>query len=156
MAEVIKSIMRKFPLGVAIITTVWKGELVGMTVNTFNSLSLNPPLVSFFADRMKGNDIPYKESKYFVVNFTDNEELFNIFALKPVKERFREIKYKEGIGGCPILYDSYAYIEAKLYDTIDVGDHSIIVGEVIDGYQIRDNFTPLVYMNRKYYKLFSL
>ncbi|BFH73797.1 flavin reductase family protein [Sulfurisphaera javensis] len=153
MAEVIRSIMRYFPLGVAIITTNWKGEFVGMTVNTFNSLSLNPPLVSFFADRMKGNDIPYRESEYFVVNFIDNEKILDTFANKPVKERFKMVKFREGLGKSPILLDDYAYIEAKLYKVIDVGDHAIIIGEVIDGEKIRNNFEPLIYVNRSYYKI---
>ncbi|MEM1600058.1 MAG: flavin reductase, partial [Sulfolobaceae archaeon] len=58
----IKSIMRFFPLGIVVITTKWSDNLVGMTVNTFNSLSLNPPLVMFSADKTKGNDIPFRES----------------------------------------------------------------------------------------------
>jgi len=153
MSELIRSIMRAFPLGVVVITTKWSDNLVGMTVNTFNSLSLNPPLVMFSADKTKGNDIPFKESKGFVVNFIDDEKLFNIFAFKPIKERFREVKFIEGINGSPILLDSYAYIEAKKYATYDIGDHSIIVGEVINGKFMRDNFEPIVYYNRGYYKL---
>lgn len=145
--------MRNFPLGVVVVTTRWRDSLVGMTVNTFNSLSLDPPLVMFAADRTKGNEIPFKESEGFVVNFVDNEEIFNIFALKPVKERFKEIKFFEGFRGMPILADSYAYIEAKKYGTYDIGDHTIIIGEVINGKIVRDKFSPLVYYNRDYWKL---
>jgi len=153
MSEIIKDIMRNFPLGVVVVTTKWSDNLVGMTVNTFNSLSLDPPLVMFAADRTKGNEIPFKESGGFIVNFVDNKEIFNTFAFKPVKERFNGIKFYEGFNGMPILADSYAYIEAKKYSTYDVGDHTIIIGEVINGKIMKDNFSPLVYYNRGYWKL---
>ncbi|MEM3951203.1 flavin reductase, partial [Saccharolobus sp.] len=55
MSETIRNIMRLFPLGIVVVTTKWSDNLVGMTVNTFNSLSLNPPLVMFTADKTKGN-----------------------------------------------------------------------------------------------------
>ena len=149
----IKSIMRFFPLGIVVITTKWSDNLVGMTVNTFNSLSLNPPLVMFSADKTKGNDIPFRESLGFVVNFIDNKQIFDTFAFRPVKERFKEVKFFEGINGYPILSESYAYIEAKKYGVYDIGDHAIIVGEVIHAKIVRDNFEPLVYYNRDYWKL---
>ena len=100
--------MRNFPLGVVVVTTKWSDNLVGMTVNTFNSLSLDPPLVMFAADKTKGNEIPFKESEGFIVNFIDNKEIFNTFAFKPVKERFNGIKFYEGFKGIPILAESYA------------------------------------------------
>jgi Conserved protein/domain typically associated with flavoprotein oxygenases, DIM6/NTAB family len=52
--ERFKEIMREVPSSVVIITTMWRGEPVGMTVNTFNSVSLDPLLVMFMADRRKG------------------------------------------------------------------------------------------------------
>mgnify|MGYP001772519559 CR=1 FL=1 len=153
MSEIIRNVMRNFPFGVVVITTKWKDNLVGMTVNTFNSLSLDPPLVMFAADKTKGNEIPFKESEGFIVNFIDNEDIFNTFAFEPVKERFNRIKFYEGFKGMPILVESYAYIEAKKYATYDIGDHTIIVGEVINGKIVKSNFSPLVYYNRDYWKL---
>ena len=153
MSEIIKNIMRNFPFGVVVITTKWKDKFVGMTVNTFNSLSLNPPLVMFVADRTKGNEIPFKESEGFIANFVDNEEVFNTFAFKPVKERFNGIKFYEGFKGMPILVESYAYIEAKRYATYDIGDHTVIVGEVLNGRVIKNDISPLVYYKRGYWKL---
>lgn len=43
LSEGLRDLMRRYPQGVAVVTTTWKGKMVGMTVNTFNSLSLNPP-----------------------------------------------------------------------------------------------------------------
>lgn len=64
-SEELKGLMRRFPLGVAVVTTKWRDKLVGMTVNTFNSLSMSPPLALFLADRTRGNDVPFRESEFF-------------------------------------------------------------------------------------------
>ncbi|AAY81526.1 flavin reductase family protein [Sulfolobus acidocaldarius] len=153
MSELLRNVMRNFPLGVAIVTTNWNGRYIGMTINTFNSLSLNPPLIMFSADRIKGNDKPFRESNGFVINFVDNEKLLDIFAFKDVKERFDGIEVQEGKTGSPIFPQSYAYLEARKYQIHDVGDHSIIIGEVIDGKIFKEDFSPLVYFRRAYWKL---
>ncbi|ARM75517.1 flavin reductase family protein [Acidianus manzaensis] len=153
MQEELKNIMRRYPLGVSIVTTKWKDLLVGLTVNTFNSLSLDPTLIVFFADKTKSNDIPFKESKNFLINFTDNIDVLNIFATKPFKERFNMVKYSEDDEGLPILNDSYAYIKATLYNAIDIGDHSVITGKVKNIKILREQFDPIVYYNRKYYRI---
>ncbi|AOL16691.1 flavin reductase [Sulfolobus sp. A20] len=150
MSEKIKSVMRLFPLGVVVVTTRWKDTLVGMTVNTFNSLSLNPPLVMFSADKVKGNDLPFKESEGFIVNFVDKKEILDIFAMKPVKERFNYVKYFEASNKMPVIADSYAYIEAKKYSVVDIGDHAIITGEVINSVIVRNDFKPIIHFNRAY------
>ncbi|TRN00383.1 flavin reductase [Sulfolobus sp. E1] len=143
MSEKIKSVMRLFPLGVVVVTTRWKDTLVGMTVNTFNSLSLNPPLVMFSADKVKGNDLPFKESEGFIVNFVDKKEILD-------KERFNYVKYFEASNKMPVIADSYAYIEAKKYSVVDIGDHAIITGEVINSVIVRNDFKPIIHFNRAY------
>lgn len=153
MQDELKRIMRMYPLGVCVVTTRWKDIPVGMTVNTFNSLSLNPLLITFFADRTRKNEVPFKESGGFVVNFVDKEETLDTFAIKPVTERFNSVKYFESQEKLPILADSYAYMVADKYDAIDVGDHTIIIGKVKEIKIIRDKFTPIVYFNRRYHKL---
>lgn len=153
MENLIKDIMRKFPNGVAIVTTSWKDKLFGMTVNTFNSLSLTPPLVFFAADKIAGNDIPFRESDYFAVNLVDDIKILDLFAKEPkMEERFKRVKYRLSIGNIPIIENAYAYFEAQLYDVVEEGDHAIIVGKVIGGRLLRDP-TPIVYFNRNYYFL---
>ncbi|MCY0860136.1 MAG: flavin reductase family protein [Sulfolobaceae archaeon] len=149
--NIIKTIMRKFPNGVAIATTSWKDTLFGMTVNTFNSLSLNPPLIYFVADKTVSNDIPFRESDYFAINLVDNVQILDLFAReKNIEERFRKVKFRRGIGNIPILEESYAYFEAQLYDVVDEGDHAIIVGKVLSGTLIREP-KPVVYYDRGYH-----
>lgn len=148
MAEVIREVMRSFPQGVAVVTTLWQNRAVGMTVNTFNSLSMNPPLIMFAADVTKGNDRPFRESRRFAANLIDNEEVLKIFAFSPVEERFRLVEHRldEGV---PILMKAYAYILAERREVIEAGDHAIIVGGVLSGRKLRDP-TPLVYYMRDF------
>jgi len=151
LSDVIREVMRSFPLGVAVVTTTWNGKSVGMTVNTFNSLSLNPPLVMFAADVTKGNDKPFRESKGFIVNLTDDEETLKTFAFSPVEERFKLVEYRE-VEGMPLLSKAYAYVVAARREVLEIGDHAIIVGEVKFGERMRDP-TPLVYYMRDFRRL---
>ncbi|WP_054837387.1 flavin reductase family protein [Metallosphaera hakonensis] len=150
MSEELKGLMRRFPLGVAVVTTKWRDKLVGMTVNTFNSLSMSPPLALFLADRTRGNDV-LQGKRVFSVNLTDDKDILNTFAVSPVETRFRKMKY-ELEEGVPVLTEAYAYMILRKVQVIDVGDHSIIVGEVIKTRMVRDA-DPLVYYDRDYRKI---
>jgi flavin reductase (DIM6/NTAB) family NADH-FMN oxidoreductase RutF len=149
--EIVRTFMRQLPLGVAIVTT-WNDGPFGMTVNTFNSLSLNPPLVMFSADRTRGNHRPFLDSSHFAVNLVEDIELLDKFAVSPLAERFKGVTYIKGQGGSPILQSAFAYLEAKVRDELIQGDHSIIVGEVMDGKVLRDGEPP-VYYKRTYWRL---
>ncbi|WP_048098489.1 flavin reductase family protein [Candidatus Acidianus copahuensis] len=151
--EVLKAVMRLFPNGVAIVTTKWNGMPVGMTVNTFNSLSLNPVLVMFSADKTKGNDRPFRESEAFAVNLVESVEVHDTFAKVPMAERFKRVGYVE-VYGVPVLTESYAYIVLRKYTEVDIGDHAIIVGEVLEGKVTRSEPKPLVYFNRRYVRVY--
>ncbi|MCG3109324.1 Ferric-chelate reductase (NAD(P)H) [Metallosphaera sp. J1] len=152
LSEGLRDLMRRYPQGVAVVTTEWKGKLVGMTVNTFNSLSLNPPLVLFIADRSRGNDLPFRDSPSFAVNLVDSREVLDTFATKPVETRFQEVKYQLSDEGVPILSDAYAYLIATRGQVVDIGDHAIIVGEAKEVNLSREP-SPLVYYMRNYRKV---
>ncbi|BBL46986.1 ferric-chelate reductase (NAD(P)H) [Metallosphaera sedula] len=149
LSEGLRDLMRRYPQGVAVVTTTWKGKMVGMTVNTFNSLSLNPPLVLFIADRTKGNDVPFRETSSFSVNLVDDAKILDVFATKPVETRFQEVKFHLSKEGVPLLSDGYAYLLASRSQVVDVGDHSIIVGEVKE-VKVNREPNPLVYYMRHY------
>jgi len=155
MSEIIRNVMRFLPFGIVIVTTKWNGSPVGFVVNTFNSLSLNPPLVMFAVDKTKGMDIPFKESDGFIVNFIDDEIVFENFVKNPPSKRFKHIKFLNAENGVIVLESSYAYINAKKYAVYDIGDHSIIIGEVVDGKILRENTKPIVYYNRNYWKIYK-
>ncbi|NON62841.1 flavin reductase [Acidianus sp. DSM 29099] len=146
--------MRTLPLGIVIVTTFWNNLPIGMTVNTFNSVSLNPPLILFLADVTKGNEKPYEESGMFVVNFIDDVEIARIFSSEDVHQRFSKVKYI--LGNCgPILSKAYAYIEAKVKDIVSEGDHKIIVGEV-KKINVTNYSASLIYYDKMFWRLQEL
>jgi flavin reductase (DIM6/NTAB) family NADH-FMN oxidoreductase RutF len=105
----------------------------------------------FAADVTKGNDIPFRESKGFIVNLTDDEETLKTFAFSPVEERFKLVEYRE-VEGMPLLSKAYAYVVGARREVLEIGDHAIIVGEVKFGERMRDP-TPLVYYMRDFRRL---
>ncbi len=143
----------QFATGVAIATTVdAEGNPHGLTVNSFTSVSLNPPLVLICID--------YRAAvlKYFVaashygisvLNETQ-QDLSNRFALKP-DCRFEGTDWKPGAAtGVPIIEGSVASLECRVYRIVEGGDHSILLAEVVAAEA--PGGVPLLYFNGGYRK----
>lgn len=123
----------QFPTGVAIITTqAAEGVRLGMTVSSFNSLSLDPPLVLFSIYRNALSFAAWQQSTHFAVNVlsTMQEELSNRFA-RAKGDKWAGIHTTVGQSGVPILPDVVVTFECEAFGRHDGGDHEIFVGRVI-------------------------
>ena len=142
-----------FATGVTIITTLGKcGQKVGMTVNSFNSVSLDPPLVLWSLGRNTNcfEDFIAAESFAIHVLASDQQDLSESFA-KIGKDRFLGIECSEGLSGVPILPRYSACFQCKMGQQYDGGDHIIITGEVVD---FTDNqHSPLLFYRGQYQTL---
>lgn len=121
-----------FATGVTIITARGKdGTPVGVTVNSFNSASLEPPLVLWSLNRSSGTLPIFNEAGSFAVHILAAEqiELSNRFA-RPADNKFDGIEYGEGLGGAPLLAGCAARFECRTMYQYEGGDHIIFVGEV--------------------------
>ena len=121
-----------FATGVTVVTTLdEKGENVGITVSSFNSVSLEPPLIlwSVGVDSM-GYDV-FISAKYFAVHVLalDQQELCDRFA-QSGNNKFAALDCGEGIHGVPILPEFAACLECSTEHVYPGGDHKIIVGRV--------------------------
>jgi len=121
-----------FATGVTIVTALdAKGEKVGITVSSFNSVSLEPPLIlwSVGVDSMS-YDV-FTSAKYFAVHVLalDQEELSDRFA-QSGNNKFATLDCSEGIHGVPILPEFAACLECSTEHIYPGGDHKIIVGRV--------------------------
>jgi flavin reductase (DIM6/NTAB) family NADH-FMN oxidoreductase RutF len=129
-----RQVMGHFPTGVTVVTTHDQGKPSGLTVSSFASLSLNPPLVLVCVDRAS-NTLPlFRESKSFAVNFLTAKQvhLSRCFAT-PSEDRFEHfchVSYHVASTGAPIIDDVLAFIDARLVAEYPGGDHVIFVGEV--------------------------
>lgn len=136
--------------GVTIITTrTQEGNPTGLTVNSFNSVSLEPPMVLWSLSKESSNLSAFEQSEYWAVHIlsVDQEELSNLFAKKGIN-KFEGINWEEGIGGIPMLNNCSSILQCKTAFKYEGGDHIIFVGKVINF--IRTDAIPLVFHAGKY------
>lgn len=146
-----RSVMSLYPTGVAIITTEPNGfSAFGMTVNSFTSLSLDPPLIMWNLQKSSDTYKAWYEAETFGVNFlkVHQQELSNHYARKGEHDIAPE-NMSRGITGCPLLTDSLASLECKMHARYEEGDHVIIIGEVVD-VQDQPDEAPLVFHKGSY------
>ena len=123
-----------FLTGVTIITTRdHRGEMIGNTANSFNSVSLEPPLILWSLGRHAHSMKVYLSAEHFAVNVLreGQHELSSRFAQASI-DKWEGIQYRIGRTGCPILPDALAVFECKIAHTYVGGDHVIFVGEVLN------------------------
>lgn len=122
-----------FATGVTVVTSVTpQGELLGITANSFNSVSLDPPLVLFSLDRSAYSLKAFQESGCFAINVLreDQVALSSNFA-RPLSDKWHGVAYELWDTGSPILKDALASFECRTHSVYDGGDHLIFVGRVL-------------------------
>jgi flavin reductase (DIM6/NTAB) family NADH-FMN oxidoreductase RutF len=149
----LRRVLGHFATGVTIITTKdIAGEPFGLTANAFTSLSLNPPLILICVDKAAQCYSCFVQSNVFTVNFLHEgqEEISRRFATKGV-DKFAGLNWHEGAHGAAILDDAIGYLECKIVQSYEGGDHTIIVGEVLHGLASGDR--PLLFFKGRYQRL---
>ena len=122
-----------FATGVTVVTVAdATGRKVGVTANSFNSVSLDPPLILWSIDKRSTSHAVFEAASHFAVNVlaADQIDLSNNFA-RPKEDRFAEVEYQVGEGGAPVLADCSARFECEKYQQVDGGDHWIMIGKVV-------------------------
>ena len=146
--------MGRFATGVTVVTTLdAAGAPVGVTVNSFGSVSLKPPLVLFCLDRQALAFPAFSSARHFAVNVLRESQrgLSEAFSNNHVNV-WGEVAYARGRGGCPILAGCLANIECSLDRLHGGGDHVILVGRV-EAVACADTDSPLVYYQGRYSRL---
>lgn len=143
-----------FATGVTIVTAMGPdGEPVGLTANSFSSVSLTPPLVQFSLDRSAQSLDAFRSAGCFAVNvLRENQtELSNRFATRNAN-KFDSVPYTTWESGAPILEGALAHFDCGTYATYDGGDHLIFIGEVRRMAADHDGH-PLLYFRGGYHVL---
>lgn len=139
-----------FATGVTIVTTAVPGGVdIGLTANSFSSVSLDPPMVLWSLARTSGCIDAFRSGAHFAVHIlsADQEALSARFASKGI-DRFESLALDRGPDGIPMLRDCMARFACKLAYQYEGGDHVIFVGEIVDfGYSARK---PLVFHGGRY------
>lgn len=122
-----------FATGVTVVTArTADGTQTGVTANSFNSVSLDPALILWSIDKRSGSCKVFEEATHFAVNIlaADQIELSNHFA-RPGEDKFAGIEHSAGLGGAPLLPHTAACFQCEAYQTVDGGDHWILIGKVV-------------------------
>jgi 3-hydroxy-9,10-secoandrosta-1,3,5(10)-triene-9,17-dione monooxygenase reductase component len=146
--------MGNFPTGVTIVTSRSPdASPCGMTANSVASVSLHPVLVLVCLDRSASTHGCITEGGAFAISVlsSEDEELARRFARGRWRDRFKGIELREAVTGSPILARALAWMDCRVTEVYEAGDHSIVVGEVVAS-DAREG-EPLVFFRGKYHRM---
>lgn len=147
-----RSALGMFATGVTIVTTrMADGTPVGLTANSFNSVSLEPPLVLWSLSRAAASLPVFQAGSHYAIHVlaADQKALAERFASKS-SDRWQGVQTSEGAGGAPLLAGAAATFECFNRSRYDEGDHVIFVGEV-ERCAWRAEATPLLFHGGRFY-----
>lgn len=148
-----KEVMGNYPTGVTVVTTVDEsGAPLGLTVNSFASVSIDPLLILWSIDKQVSSYEPFIKASHFAVNILaeDQSDICMLFATKGT-DRFGNTDWKLSEHNLPILAGVAGVLQCKTVQMIEAGDHTILIGEVIDIQS--DDKAPLLYHRRNMGKI---
>jgi flavin reductase (DIM6/NTAB) family NADH-FMN oxidoreductase RutF len=149
-----RSALGLFPTGVTVVTAVSAaGRRIGVTVNSFTSVSLEPPLISFNLGKTLGSLEELFQVDSFVVNVLTaaQAETSSSFA-RAATDKWACAACRISPRGNPILLPHVAYFECTRHAVHEAGDHLIFLGRVT-GFEINEQETPLVFFRGRYRSL---
>jgi flavin reductase (DIM6/NTAB) family NADH-FMN oxidoreductase RutF len=141
-----------FATGVTIVTArTTDGRVVGLTANSFNSVSLDPPLVLWSLARAAASLPAFSAGSHYAINILAAEQkpLAERFARKGA-DRWAGVSFSEGMGGAPLLAGAAATFECFNRSRYEEGDHVIFVGEV-ERCSWRPGASPLLFHGGQFY-----
>lgn len=150
-----RRVVGRFATGVTVVTTQLDGEQHAMTCNSFTSVSLEPVLVLFCAEKVaRFHDAVLATGEWAVSVLAQGQErVSRHFAVRgrPLEDQFGGVAHTTGpLTGAAVLDDAVAALECRTVSTVDAGDHTVVVGEVL-GLSVPDPLgEPLLYYEGRY------
>lgn len=148
-----RKVIGTFATGVTVVTTAIDGRLHGFTANAVTSVSLEPLLLLVCVDKRAHAHGELARAGAFAVNVlaADQESVSNVFATsaEPALGKLRDVPFRAGITGAPLLDGALAHLECKSFQALDGGDHTIYLGRVVGGEVVREA-DPLLYYRGRY------
>jgi flavin reductase (DIM6/NTAB) family NADH-FMN oxidoreductase RutF len=123
----------RFVTGVAVMTTKSDdGANVGVTVSSFNTLSLDPPLILWSLSLKAPSLAHFRAAKRFGVNIlaSDQRDLALRFA-RPARDKFADVRVSEGAHGAPLIHGAVVHLECGVEVRHPGGDHELIIGRIL-------------------------
>lgn len=120
-----------FPTGVTVVTCMSASGPIGLTVNSFSALSLDPPLVLWTLKQSSSNRTAFEATDHFAVNIlAERQQHLSVRFASKHDDRFAGVRWRRGTGDVPLLEDCAAHLECTRVTSLEGGDHRIFVGRV--------------------------
>lgn len=147
---VFRKVLGSYPTGVCVISALDQDKPTGMVVGSFTSVSLDPPLVGFFPDKSSSTWPLIEKAGHFAVNVlgSDQQAVSRSVAAKG-EAKFVGVEYVISDHDLPIITNSIAAIECRLYSVTDAGDHWFVLGEVLQLETVREG-DPMLFHRGRY------
>lgn len=146
-----RSALSRFATGVTIVTTVdEEGNRYGITANSYNSVSLDPPLVLWSLAKSSRSIRAFEKCEAFAIHILSahQQELAMRFASRGEIDKFAGLHLRQGHGGVPLFEECAAHFECVTENRFEGGDHLIFLGRVID-FERCDN-DPLIFHDGRF------
>jgi 3-hydroxy-9,10-secoandrosta-1,3,5(10)-triene-9,17-dione monooxygenase reductase component len=146
-----RRILGRFPTGVVVVSAHVDGRLHGMAVNSFSSVSLDPPLVSFCAAHSSTTWPKLRATDGFTVSIlgAGHEDICRRFSRKDADRYGDGHGWRMSDAGHPVLADAIGWLECQRRTVYSAGDHDVVIGEVLDG-AAADGGEPLVFFEGRF------
>jgi flavin reductase (DIM6/NTAB) family NADH-FMN oxidoreductase RutF len=145
-----RQVLGHYPTGVVLVTGLDGGHPVGLSIGSFTSLSLDPPLVLFCVDKLSRSWARIDSTGRFCVNvLTEDEELVARRFAEPGTDRFDGIGWRPAASGSPIVDGVSAWIDCAVKRVDDGGDHWVVIARVTD-LDVEHEGPPLVFYRGGY------
>ncbi len=158
-AEKLRSAMRAWSAGVTVLTVAHEGETHGMTVNSFTSISLDPPLIVVSLQRQtRTHELALKAGAFGVTILSSKQaEISDLFAGRKAQagERLAAVQTETLVSGAPLIVGGLSWFDCRIRQTYDSGATTLIIAEVLAVRAISEE-KPLIYHNREYWQLSKL
>jgi flavin reductase (DIM6/NTAB) family NADH-FMN oxidoreductase RutF len=154
--EQLRHAMRAWTTGVAVVTATYEGQRYGMTVNSFASISLEPPMISLVLKRLTHTHELVEKSGEFAVTIlaSDQSNLSDRFAGKVpnITDRFEGVEVERLLIDAPLIKGGIAFFNCRVVNLVHIGENTLFVAEVVAA-RGEGEGEPLVYHNRVFWKL---
>lgn len=130
----LRNALGRFATGVCVVTTrTLDGQAAGLTVNSFSSVSLDPPLVAWCLGRKAPSMRAFAQAEHFAVHvMAEDQHALAMHFARPAQDKFVAVRdqFEPGIGNLPVLRNALARFECRKASSVDGGDHLIFIGRV--------------------------
>ena len=156
--DLLRNAMRQWATGVTVVTAEHNGVRHGMTVNSFTSVSLTPPLILVSLERTTRTHALVEKSSHFGVTILSDQqqEVSDCFAGRIEREdRFSNLETHTLVSGSPLISGGLAYLDCRVVTEYEAGTHTLFIAEVLVAASSTGEADggPLLYYNRSYHRL---